>query len=69
MVNILNSRQIHWKNTGLVWAMVLPGGVLNGNQETLQPGWGSLAGWREQSCAHHHVLALDSRERWFPADH
>lgn len=25
MVNILNSRQIHWNNTGLDMAMVLPG--------------------------------------------
>ncbi len=41
--------------------MVLPG-RFDGNQETLQPLLGQLSWLAEQSCAHHHVLALDSRE-------
>ncbi|NAI04458.1 EAL domain-containing protein, partial [Escherichia coli] len=62
MVNILNSRQIHWNNTGLDMGYGAAWGRFDGNQETLQPLLGQLSWLAEQSCAHHHVLALDSRE-------
>lgn len=62
MVNILNSRQIHWNNTGLDMGYGAAQGRFDGNQETLQPLLGQLSWLAEQSCAHHHVLALDSRE-------
>ncbi|SPW53906.1 putative diguanylate cyclase [Escherichia coli] len=42
--------------------MVLPGGILMEIRKTLQPLLGQLSWLAEQSCAHHHVLALDSRE-------
>ncbi|XNM47547.1 hypothetical protein ACLK17_14765 [Escherichia coli] len=62
MVNILNSRQIHWNNTGLDMGYGAAWGRFDGNQETLQPLLGQLSWLAERSCAHHHVLALDSRE-------
>ena len=62
MINILNSRQIHWNNTGLDMGYGAAWGRFDGNQETLQPLLGQLSWLAEQSCAHHHVLALDSRE-------
>ncbi len=61
MVNILNSRQIHWNNTGWIWAMVLPGGVL---MEIRKPatlvGAVKLAGGAILRTS--PWLALDSRE-------
>ncbi|QMS02584.1 MASE1 domain-containing protein [Escherichia coli] len=47
-----------WLNMGYGAAW----GRFDGNQETLQPLLGQLSWLAEQSCAHHHVLALDSRE-------
>ena len=49
-------------NTGLDMGYGAAWGRFDGNQETLQPLLGQLSWLAEQSCAHHHVLALDSRE-------
>ncbi|MBW6101248.1 hypothetical protein HTY54_18425 [Escherichia coli] len=63
MVNILNSRQIHWNNTGLDMGYgAARGAFLMEIRKPCNPLLGQLSWLAEQSCAHHHVLALDSRE-------
>ncbi len=54
--------RVHCNNTGLDMGYGAAWGRFDGNQETLQPLLGQLSWLAEQSCAHHHVLALDSRE-------
>ena len=41
MVNILNSRQIHWNNTGLDMGYGAAWGDFDGNQKPCNPCWGS----------------------------
>lgn len=58
MVNLLNSRKIHWNNTGLDMEYGASWGTFDGRQETLQPMLGQLSWLAEQSCTHQQVLAL-----------
>ncbi|EOW5964911.1 sensor domain-containing phosphodiesterase [Escherichia coli] len=50
MVNILNSRQIHWNNTGLDMGYGAAWGRFDGNQETLQPLLGQLSWLATHPC-------------------
>lgn len=58
MLDLLNSRKIYWNNTGLDMGYGASWGNWDGKQETLQPLLGQLSWLAEQSCTHHHVLAL-----------
>ncbi|MFO6426521.1 hypothetical protein ACLBOM_12925 [Escherichia coli] len=66
MVNILNSRQIHWNNTGLDMGYGAAWGRFDGNQETLQPLLGRLS-WLAADPAHIIMCwRWIAERRWFP---